>query len=1639
MIQRRRRGIFVETGIEKIIHPESGGRSFSSKEWIGNLPAMATARHPKATFFVQRHLFSGLTSFAELEQKIAALPDEQSRGAAFEVFAEAYLATQRKYDAAQVWPHDSVPLDILKNLCLTQQDQGVDGVLQTLLGEFNAYQIKFRTGRPSLTWRELSTFIGLADSPHIHSRVLLTNCDELPAVLNDRQGFFCIRGADLDRLEADDFRAIEAWLADAAFIAPKKSPQPHQTEALDALLLALQTHGRVSAIMACGTGKTLVALWVTERLDARHVLVLLPSLALLRQTLHEWLRETHLPSLAYLCVCSDPTVKEGIDALTTQQSDLDFQVSTDTASVRSFLDAPFAGVKMIFSTYQSASVVGAAMKPGEAFDFAVFDEAHKTAGREGRNFAFALDDKNLSIRKRLFLTATPRHYNPLAKSKDGDAQLVFSMDKQAVYGPVVYRLPFSEAAKRGIITDYKIIISEVTSEMVNDELLRRGIVLVKGEEIKARQVANQIALKSAIEKYNVSKVFTFHSRVDAAKSFTSEGPEGVSSHLHGFHCEHIEGKMPTAHRERLMRVFKATPHAILSNARCLTEGVDVPAVDMVAFLSPRRSVVDIVQATGRAMRLSPGKQFGYVLVPLYVEKPRGETVEQAVLRSNFDEIWKVLQALKEQDDLLAQIVDEMRIQRGRTGGFDESRFRERVEMIGPEISLDSLRQSITAACLDAIGEGWFERYGQLLAYQQKHRNRDMPARWPENQKLATWVVNQRVLKRDGVLEDEKIALLDRIGFKWSPHESKWRTYYLALLKYRERFGDCRVPQDWKENQKLARWVSAQRLDYGRGGLSRERIAMLEKIGFDWSVGRPTWDDRFAELCAYKKQFGNTLVPVKWPENPLLGRWVPAQRYKHTAGKLRNEFVERLNSIGFEWRASNTLQSGISVAKRIEALLAHKAEYGHLTVSQRNRKYLGLAQWMTEQRGRLKGGTIPAELKKQLDEIGFPWKPVPPDTNKQWFEIFARFKKYAVTNSVVTVEVVDEETRKLNRWVLWQRRAKKLGKLSDARIRALNEIGFIWQVNKRTSGPKPQPVQSKNRMSFRPWDEMFSELMEFFKLHGHCNVPIDWQAKPELARWVVHQRLAKRQNRLAADHLRRMDEIGFAWNVHDGDWDSMFSKLTEHLRPMHNGKPRNVAMSAELRRWTLTQRQFKKRGELEPEREQKLNSIGFEWQPYSQQWQEMFDALRKFHAEHGHCRVPSKWPKNPKLASWVATQRARKANAKLSEDRVAKLNALGFSWRVNAGAGLPSHEAWETMFNQLKQFHAKHGHARVPQKYPENRKLAWWVSTQRHNRRNNKLEAEQIARLDGLAFDWSPKSSGTAPDNETWQEMLTALESFKAEHGHCRVPTGWPENPKLANWVASQRRHRKTGDLKPERMVALDRIGFEWILGKGTVQASHEKRGITPTAAQIWETKFQELQQYKQAHGNCLVPQSWKGNRRLADWVSEQRVANNKGLLDTERYRRLEELGFDWDPNNNHWEKYFRQLVEFKQEHGHTNVPQRSGKYAALGTWVRNQRAAKRYKRPIMAERAKRLDEIGFVWVLVEPMAWEKMFAALVEYKKVHNHCNVPQKAGEYKRLGKWVNTQRTHFYRGTLKPDRKRQLESIGFVWNLRPNLAAAR
>jgi predicted helicase len=191
--------------------------------------------------------------------------------------------------------------------------------------------------------------MGLTDQ--VGERVLFTNCDDLSPIMDDRSGFFCIRGADLERLTKDDLQAIADWLRGALFTPKRKEPRPHQAEALEALLAGLEEHDRITAVMACGTGKTLVSLWLAERTKAKRVLVLVPSLALIRQTLHEWLKETSWKQPRFIAVCSDPTVRHSDeDALIVHQRDLDFPVTTDVGDVRDFLAPPGDGVQIVFST-----------------------------------------------------------------------------------------------------------------------------------------------------------------------------------------------------------------------------------------------------------------------------------------------------------------------------------------------------------------------------------------------------------------------------------------------------------------------------------------------------------------------------------------------------------------------------------------------------------------------------------------------------------------------------------------------------------------------------------------------------------------------------------------------------------------------------------------------------------------------------------------------------------------------------------------------------------------------------------------------------------------------------------------------------------------------------------------------------------------------------------------------------------------------------------------------------------------------------------------------------------------------------------------------------------------------------------------
>lgn len=863
------------------------------------------AKHSQSARFVATGLFKNLNNFRELEARISALPSEKERGDAFEVFAEAYLASQPICQAKSVWPQTTAPSTLLTSLGLpVSRDMGTDGLLELKDGRIASYQAKFYTGRPSLTWSLLSTFFAISD--RVSHTIIFTNSDTLASTIEQRQNFLSVRGVDLDRLTVADLLIIEEWLRGEPIVRAVPKPYPHQEKALADILAVLAQSNRATAIMACGTGKTLLSLWTAEGLNVKNVLVLVPSLALIQQTLHGWLSATSWSNLAYLCVCSDPTITDSADDLIVKKSDLDFEVTTSPTEVKRFIDADFDGVKVVFSTYMSAAVVGQAVEKREFFDLGIFDEAHKTAGIEGKKSAFAISDENLPLKKRIFMTATPRHYNVLKRDKTGEAKLVYSMDVPESYGPVAHKLPFAEAARAGIICGYKVAISVVTTEMVEKELLSRGKVLVAGDEIHAQQVANQIALAAAISKYGVGKVITFHKNIKSAQSFTASGPEGISSHLADFSVFHVNGTMPSAEREKLMSEFRTSRHGLVSNAKCLTEGIDVPAVDMVAFLSPKRSTVDIVQATGRAMRKAPDKEFGYILVPLYLEIEKGESIEDAVRRGDFEEIWDVLSALQEQDDILADIIRAMRQDKGRKKGFNDSRLREQVEVLGPSIQLEDLRRAISVVCVENLSSGWEESFAKLVDFKDKSGHCDVPQKYKDDPELGLWVANYRRWGKSGMLSQDRTSRLTEIGFSWDPWQDMWMESYNELLKFFKENGHSNLPlKKLGERSKLQIWVLLQRVNRKKGQLTPERIALLDKIGFEWNRHDAVWEKNFSALVEFKQKHSHCDIPYKCAEFPQLGPWVIKQRRLKKTGEIPEDKIRRLEDIGFAWESSRS--------------------------------------------------------------------------------------------------------------------------------------------------------------------------------------------------------------------------------------------------------------------------------------------------------------------------------------------------------------------------------------------------------------------------------------------------------------------------------------------------------------------------------------------------------------------------------------------------------------------------------------------------------------------------------------------------------------------------------------------------------------
>ena len=586
------------------------------------------------------------------------------KGDAFEYLTKFYLLTEPQFKLAfqEVHHHSELTAPLRDQLGLPHPEIGVDLVATLKDGTFCLIQCKFhQDSSQSVSYDELSTFFSITERnttyEQLSHRLICTSADEITSrvskIHNEKLGF--ITSFDYSQMDEARFDLIHEMIGGATPRIKPLTPRPHQTRAVNRareyFASGEQTRGKF--IHPCGAGKSLTAYWMARALGSGSVLIAVPSLALVKQTLAAWARESiaNAEPVEFMAVCSDQDVSRNDDPAF-KSLDLGIAVTTNAGKVANFINRPGIATKVVLVTYQSGGVIAEAADATQfKFDLGIFDEAHKTVGLRNKKFSLLIDDANVPMRQRIFMTATERVFR-------GTLAEIASMDDKELYGDIFDQLSFREALEvvPPILSDYRLITVTVSKREIENLIQENSRTKANGSAYSyvadGSTIAAMIALRRLTSERGIKHAISFHKSIQRAREFqelnSSVNLEPGS--LGTFHSYHVSGKMSVGRRHRELERFRSHEPSVVSNARCLTEGVDIPAVDAVVFADPKQSVVDIVQASGRAMRVHAGKELGYIIIPVIIDD------EDTALSDNaFNQLIRVVAAMGMNDD---RIIDE---------------------------------------------------------------------------------------------------------------------------------------------------------------------------------------------------------------------------------------------------------------------------------------------------------------------------------------------------------------------------------------------------------------------------------------------------------------------------------------------------------------------------------------------------------------------------------------------------------------------------------------------------------------------------------------------------------------------------------------------------------------------------------------------------------------------------------------------------------------------------------------------------------------------------------------------------------------------------------------------------------------------
>ncbi|GAA0670243.1 DEAD/DEAH box helicase [Streptomyces thermocarboxydovorans] len=743
--------------------------------------------------------------------------------------------------------------------------------------------------------------------------------------------------------------------------------RPHQKDAVTAVTRILGQQPRANVIAACGTGKTLIAARTTARIAPRgRVLVLLPTLDLLSQTIRSWRAAGRKGTTVSVCSARQA-------ALDHEPLGADVPMTTDPADLAALTTTHRPGPITAYATYTSLPAVVTAHRDHHLppWDLIVVDEAHRTAGRLGKAWAAVHHDDQVPAARRLYLTATPRIWDADA-DREGNSEAVASMDDENLFGPVAYQLSLSDAIDLGLLADYRILVPVVTDADLRDWLATGPGAGADGLRLAGRQVA---ALR-AVHDHRLRRVLTFHHRVADARAFATTLHETAATlpadlRPQGLWADWISGHHTPQVRRRLLLEFAShtNPHtpAVLSNARVLGEGIDVPAIDAVVFADPKSSPVDTVQAVGRALRQDPGAgKKATLVVPVYLTP--GEDPDDLLSADAYTPLWHTIQALRAHDDRLEARLADPRTHRTTTPPEDpEAWLRFDRPTRTEEVAL--------ALCLRVLAPKsaeWRRGLNAARRYHRTHHHLDVPQHYedPTGYPLGRWLTWQRHLHTKETLDAARVHALERLGIIWDPRQQAFERALAHAAVYAARHGHLVPPVDEiHDSFPLGRWLATQRTRAET--LTDQRATALTALDPWWNPPWPITWQRAYHAARQSLAANKTAAEAE--------RWLETPRAR--SHRLHPEQKSLLKELGLveppDTSGSPATQTRMPARERafqrgLAAARAFRAREGHLNVPQRHIEKIDgdpvrLGQWLSNLRRRR--SVLSPQRQAVLAELG----------------------------------------------------------------------------------------------------------------------------------------------------------------------------------------------------------------------------------------------------------------------------------------------------------------------------------------------------------------------------------------------------------------------------------------------------------------------------------------------------------------------------------------------------------------------------------------------------------------------------------------------------------------------------------------------